>query len=194
LFVEPSKESGEAPRISEVIVRASVAALPIVVSPFKLAASATVRAPFTVVVTPVFETETEVAFVVPRLSAAAASTVKAPTVVDQIEAAPAVNVRAPPEVKDEAEVGVKFTAPAPVAVKLPEVRVKAIAFPEVVMVAPPLYADWRVGAEVIQVEQVTLPSASSASGAETETAKVPFAFGTLMVFEVPVGSVIAKIV
>ncbi len=137
-FVVPSKLSGEAPRISEVMVRASVAAFPMVVSPFRLVASATVRAPLMVEVMPDFAIESEVALVVPRLSAAAESKVRAPEVVDQVEAAPAVKVRAAPEVKEEAEVGVRLTAPAPEAVKFPEVRVKAMAFPEVVMVEPPL--------------------------------------------------------
>ena len=63
--------------------------------------------------------------------------VSAPAVVDHVEAAPPVSVRAPPEVKDEAPVGVKLTEPAPAAVKLPEVRVKAISVElAVVMVAP----------------------------------------------------------
>ena len=97
-----------------------------------------VKAPFTVVVCPVLEMETEVALVVPRFRAAAASRVRAPVVVDQVEALPAVKVRAAPEVNDEAPVGVRLTEPAPVAVKFPEVRVKAIAFPEVVIVAPAL--------------------------------------------------------
>jgi hypothetical protein len=88
---------------------------------------------------PVFPKETEVAFVVPRLRAAAESTVKAPAEVDQVEAAPAVKVRAPAEVKEEAPVGVRLTEPAPEAVKFPEVRVKAIGVDEaVVMVAPAL--------------------------------------------------------
>ena len=115
-----------------------------------------VSAPFTVVVTPDLLIETEVAFVVPRLRAAAESTVKAPAAVDQVvaaaevsvrapaevdqvEAAPPVKVRAAPEVNCEAEVGVKLTAPAPVALKFPEVRVKAIGVElAVVIVAPPL--------------------------------------------------------
>jgi hypothetical protein len=129
LAVAPSKESGEAPVMFPEER---------VMSPFAVSVCVTVRAPFTVEVTPVFEIETEVALVVPRFRAAAASRVRAPVVVDQVEALPAVKVRAAPEVNDEAPVGVRLTEPAPVAVKLPEVRVKAIAFPEVVIVAPAL--------------------------------------------------------
>ena len=104
-----------------------------VMLPFAVKAWVTVKAPFTVVVCPVLETETEVAFVVPRLRAAAASTVRLPAEVDQVEAAPPVKV--------SAELGVKLTEPAPVAVKFPEVRVKAMSWDdEVVMVAPLLYA------------------------------------------------------
>ncbi len=96
-----------------------------------------VKAPFTVVVVPFFPMETEVALVVPRLRAAAESTVRLPDEVDQVEAAPAVKVSAPPDVNCEAEVGVRLTAPAPETLKFPEVRVKAIAVePAVVMVAP----------------------------------------------------------
>jgi hypothetical protein len=149
-FVAPSKVSGVAPRISDVIVRASVVAFPMVVSPF------TVKFPLFVVVMPFAPIETEVAVEVPRLRAAAASTVKAPTavlqvaaaaevmvkapvLVDQVEAAPPVKVRAPAEVKEEAPVGVRLTEPAPEAVKFPEVRVKAMSVaPAVVMVAPAL--------------------------------------------------------
>jgi hypothetical protein len=48
-----------------------------------------------------------------------------------------VRVRAAPEVKLLAPVGVRFTEPAPEAVKLPEVRVKAMSVEvAVVMLAP----------------------------------------------------------
>jgi len=126
--VAPSKTSGLAPVM-----------LPDenVMLPFAVKAWATVSAPFTVAVCPVLEIEIEVAFTVPRLRAVAASSVSAPEEVDQVEAAPAVRVRAAAEVKDEAPVGVRFTEPAPVAVKLPEVRVKAMSWlEEVVMVWP----------------------------------------------------------
>ena len=82
-----------------------------------------VKAPRFVVVIPAFPIETEVAFVVPKFKAAAESTVKAPAVVDHVEAAPPVKVKAPPDVKLEALVGVRLTAPAPEAVKFPEVKV-----------------------------------------------------------------------
>ena len=65
--------------------------------------------------------------------------VNKPVLVDQVEAAPPVKVKAPAEVKLEAPVGVKFTLPAPEAVKLPEVKVKAIGVElAVVMVLPAL--------------------------------------------------------
>lgn len=83
----------------------------------------TANAPLFVVVIPVLPKETDVALVVPRFNAAAESTVKAPVVVFQVEAAPAVNVKAPLEVKLDAPVGVKLTDPAPDAVKLPDVNV-----------------------------------------------------------------------
>ena len=68
--------------------------------------------------------------------------VEAVPVVDQVEAAPPVNVSAPAEVKEDAPVGVRLTEPAPEAVKFPEVRVKAMSWvPEVTMVCPLLYAD-----------------------------------------------------
>ena len=57
-----------------------------------------------------------------------------PAVVPHVEAAPPVKVRAPPEVKEEAPVGVRFTEPAPEAVKLPEVRVKAMSCDEEVVI------------------------------------------------------------
>jgi len=126
--VAPSKTSGLAPVM-----------LPDenVMLPFAVKAWATVRAPLFVVVMPVRPKATEVAFAVPRLRAAAESTVSAPALVDQVEAAPPVNVSAAPEVKDEAPVGVRLTLPAPVAVKFPEVRVKAMSWlEEVVMVWP----------------------------------------------------------
>jgi hypothetical protein len=125
--VDPSKESGEAPVMFPEER---------VMLPFAVRVWVTVRAPLFVVVMPVFPKETEVAFVVPRLRAAAESTVKAPAEVDQVEAAPPVSVRAAAEVKEEAPVGVRLTEPAPEAVKFPEASVKAIAFPEVVIVAP----------------------------------------------------------
>ena len=195
LLVVPSKVRGVAPRISDVIVRASVAAFPIVVSPLAFKASATVKAPFTVEVTVEREMESEVALAVPRLRAAAESMVSAPAEVDQVEAAPAVRVKAPPEVNEDAPVGVRLTEPAPLAVKLPEVRVKAMLVEDaVVIVAPPLYAFCKETAVVVHVAQVMFPKASIASGAEAETATVPEAFGKVMVLEEVVGSVIAKTV
>jgi len=197
LLVVPSKVRGVAPRISDVMVRASVAAFPIVVSPLAFKASATVKAPFTVEVTVEREMESEVALAVPRLRAAAESMVSAPAEVDQVEAAPAVRVKAPPEVKEDAPVGVRLTLPAPEAVKFPEVRVKAmLVAPEVVIAAPLLYAVCKVtvGIEVTHDAQVMFPKASMASGAEAETATVPEAFGKVMVLEVEVGSVMAKTV
>ena len=56
----------------------------------------------------------------------------------EAKVAPPVKVRAPAEVNDEAPVGVRLTLPAPEAVKFPEVRVKAIGLPEVVIEAPAL--------------------------------------------------------
>jgi len=112
-------------------------AAPVTVAPrLPVRSWATVKAPLLVVVIPDFPSETEVAFVVPRFKAAAESTVKAPAEVDQVEAAPPVRVSAPPEVKDEAAVGVRRTAPAPLAVKFPEVRTKATFAPVVVIVGP----------------------------------------------------------
>jgi len=55
-----------------------------------------VNDPLFVVVIPVLPIDTDVAFVVPRLSAAAESRVKAPDDVDHVDAAPPVRVRAPP--------------------------------------------------------------------------------------------------
>ena len=128
--VTPSNDRGEAP---------VMLALVKVTLPFAVKVCVTVSAPFSVVVVPVRPKETEVALVVPRLSAAAASTVRLPAEVDQTEAAPPVKVRALPEVKEDAPVGVRFTLPAPVAVKFPEVRVKAMSWDdEVVMVWPAL--------------------------------------------------------
>jgi len=210
-LVAPSKLRGEAPRISEVMVKASVAAFPMVVSPLARSVSATVKAPLFVVVMPVRPSETEVAFVVPRLRAAAESTVKAPAAVDQVaaaaevkvrapvevdqvEAAPAVKVRAPADVNEEAPVGVRFTEPAPEAVKFPEVRVKAMSVvPAVVIVAPALYADCKVAAEVTHVAQPMSPAALSVIGPVAETATVPEAFGKVIVLA-SVGSVMAKVV
>ena len=66
---------------------------------------------------------------------------KAPEEVPHVEAAPAVNVSAPAEVNCDAAVGVRLTAPAPVALKFPEVRVKRIGVVlAVVMLFPALYA------------------------------------------------------
>ena len=48
-------------------------------------------------VAPVFEIDNEVAFAVPRLSAAAESTERAPEEVEKVEAAPPVTVTAAPE-------------------------------------------------------------------------------------------------
>ena len=145
--VTPSKTSGEAP----VMFPEESAMLP-----FAVKVWATVKAPLSVVVMPVRPSATDVALVFPRLRAAAESTVrapadvlqvaaaaevrvKAPEVVLQVEAAPPVKVRAAPEVNCEAEVGVKLTAPAPVALKFPEVRLKAIGVElAVVIVAPAL--------------------------------------------------------
>jgi hypothetical protein len=172
--VDPSKESGEAPVMFPEER---------VMLPFAVRVWVTVKAPLFVVVMPVFPKETEVAFVVPRLRAAAESTVKAPAEVDQVEAAPAVKVRAPAEVNEEAPVGVRLTEPAPEAVKFPEASVKAIGVDEaVVMVAPLLYACWSVTlVAVAQVGQVMFPAASSESGEETETATVPEASGRVQV-------------
>ena len=101
----------------------------------------TVNPPLLVVVTPAFPIETPVALVVPKFKAVAASTVKAPAAVDQVEAPPAVIVRAPPEVNWEAPVGVKLTEPAPLALKLPLLKVyKILVLLAVVMLAPLLYA------------------------------------------------------
>ena len=130
---------------------------PVTVAPrFPVRSWVTVKAPLLVVVTPALPIETEVAFVVPRLRAVAESTVSAPAEVDQVaaaaevrvsapvevdqvEAAPPVRVRAPEEVKEDAPVGVRLTEPAPLAVKFPEVRVKAMLVElAVVIVAPPL--------------------------------------------------------
>jgi hypothetical protein len=147
--VAPSKTKGEAP-----VTFAAVS----VTFPLAVKVCATVKAPLLVVVIPDLPRETAVAFVVPKLSTPAESTVKLPAVVDQVaaaaevkvsapaevdqvEAAPPVNVSAAAEVKEDAEVGVRFTAPAPVAVKFPEVSVKARSWaPEVVIVWPALYA------------------------------------------------------
>jgi hypothetical protein len=148
--VAPSKTKGEAPVMFPEVK---------VMLPFAVNVCATVKAPLFVVVMPVFPKETEVAVAVPRFRAAAESTVKAPAAVDQVaaaaevmvkapvevlhvEAAPPVKVRAAPEVNCEAAVGVRLTAPVPVTLKFPEVRVKAIGVDEaVVIVAPALYAD-----------------------------------------------------
>jgi hypothetical protein len=62
----------------------------------KLPAWATVKAPLTVVVTPDLEILTPVALVVPRFRAAAASRLRAPTVVLKLEAAFPVREIAPP--------------------------------------------------------------------------------------------------
>ena len=123
--VAPSKESGEAP----VMLPEAKAMLP-----FPVNVWVTVRLPFTVEVAPVLEIDKEVALVVPRFNAAAESTESAPAEVEKVEAAPPVKVRAPPEVKEEAPVGVRFTEPAPEAVKLPEVRVKAMSCDEEVVI------------------------------------------------------------
>jgi len=183
--VVPSKTSGLAPVM-----------LPDenVMLPFAVKAWVTVSAPLLVVVMPVRPKATEVAFAVPRFRAVAASSVSAPEEVDQVEAAPAVRVSAAAEVKDEAPVGVRFTLPAPVAVKLPEVRVKAMAFPDVVIVAPLLYACCNVTLVLVaQVAQPMSPAAESVIGLEAETATVPEAFGKVMV-RAAVGSVMAKVV
>jgi len=145
--VPPSKTKGEAPvMLPEVKV----------IFPLPVRVWVTVKAPLFVVVIPLRLTESAVAFVVPRLRTPAESTVRlpaavdqvaaaadvivsAPVEVDQVEAAPPVKVRAAPEVKDEAPVGVRFTLPAPVTLKFPEVRVKAIGVElAVVIVAPAL--------------------------------------------------------
>ncbi len=132
---------------------------------------------------------------VPQVAAADEVMVRAPEEVDQMEAAPPVKVSAPPEVKEDAEVGVRLTAPAPDAVKFPEVRVKAMSVEEaVVMVAPPLYAFYKVWAEVTQVAQVMFPRASIERGDEAETTTVPVALGKVMVLFEAVGSVMAKMV
>ena len=68
----------------------------------------------------------------------AACRFKFPKVVPQVEVAPPVKVRAPPEVKEEAEVGVKLTAPAPEAVKFPEVKIKDKSVELAVVITPPL--------------------------------------------------------
>ena len=88
----------------------------------------------------------ELPFVAVRFNAAAAVRLRSPAEVDHVEVAPPVSVSAAAEVNDEAAVGVRLTAPAPGAVKFPEVRVKAMAVEEaVVMVAPALYAVCKVG-------------------------------------------------
>src|SRR5688572_22202129 len=105
------------------MVRPSAPALPIVVSPFRFVASETANEPLTVVAKPVLPIETAVAAVVPRLRAAAESSVRSPEEVDQVEAAPAVKVSAPPEVNCDAPKGVKLTEPAPSTLKFPEASV-----------------------------------------------------------------------
>ena len=67
-----------------------------------------------------------------------ACNVRSPVVVDHVEAEPAVKVKAPPDVKLEAPVGVRRTDPAPLAVKFPEVRVRAILVEPDVVIPPPL--------------------------------------------------------
>ena len=74
--------------------------------------SITESGPFTVVVMPAWPIETEVAFVVPRLSAAFASIVRAPVEVLQVEGALAVKVIAPPVI-----------SMPPVSVSFPEASV-----------------------------------------------------------------------
>jgi len=124
----------------------------------------------------------------------AISKFKSPALVPQVEAAPPVKVNAPPEVKEEALVGVRLTLPAPEAVKLPEASVKAMFVePDVVMVAPPLYAFCKETAVVVQVGQAISPAAESVIGPDAETATVPEAFGILIVLE-DVGSTMVSVV
>ena len=143
----------------------------------------TVRAPFTVVVTPDFEIETEVAAEVPRLRAAAESTVSAPEEVDQVEAAPAVIVKAPaplialsqpvpmlmafsvPELPVIVPMLMPLSVPAPTPVALmftpfsvpPVVIVPVLTYKPLEVIEPP--ADWVMFGRVTEAPRQSIEPA-----------------------------------
>ena len=183
-FVVPSKVSGDAPLISAVTVNASVAALPIVVSPFRFAAPDNVVVPETVAVERVILPlpKAIVGSVPPDASKVQVIGVPAPKVVVDISVVSRSIVTVSVAVTS---VSIPVVPPATSRV-LPDVIVSVVA-------SSPSRVK-RVVEVVRQVEQPMSPAAERVIGVVAETATVPDAFGKVIVLLLDVGSVIAKMV